>query len=42
VVPLEPATLLAFPAAALRELMADCQPIDRAIRRIAQERLGTR
>jgi glutamate/tyrosine decarboxylase-like PLP-dependent enzyme len=42
VVPVEPATLLAFPAAALRELMADCPPVDRAIRRIAQERLGTR
>jgi aromatic-L-amino-acid decarboxylase len=42
VVPLEPSVLLAFPAAALRELMADCPPVDRAIRRIAQTRLGSR
>jgi aromatic-L-amino-acid/L-tryptophan decarboxylase len=42
VVPLEPSVLLAFPAAALRELMADCPPVDRAIRRIAQMRLGSR
>ena len=34
--------LLAFPAAALRELMADSPAVDRAIRRIAQARLGTR
>ena len=42
VVPLEPSVLLAFPAAALRELMADCPAVDRAIRRIAQTRLGSR
>ena len=42
VVPLEPTTVLAFPAAALRELMADCPPVDRAIRRIAQARLARR
>jgi glutamate/tyrosine decarboxylase-like PLP-dependent enzyme len=42
VVAIEPTELLAFPAAALRELMADCPPVDRAIRRIAQARLGTR
>ena len=34
--------LLAFPAAALRELMADSPDVDRAIRRVAQARLGTR
>jgi aromatic-L-amino-acid/L-tryptophan decarboxylase len=42
VVALEPTELLAFPAAALRELMTDCPPVDRAVRRIAQARLGTR
>ena len=42
VVALEPTTVLAFPAAALRELMADCPPVDRAIRRIAQARLARR
>ena len=42
VVPLEEAELLAFPAAALRELMADSPSVDRAIRRIAQVRIGTR
>ncbi|MFL5775128.1 MAG: aminotransferase class I/II-fold pyridoxal phosphate-dependent enzyme [Chloroflexota bacterium] len=42
VIPLEPAELVAFPAAALRELMADCPAVDRAIRRVAQARLGTR
>ncbi|HEX5012578.1 MAG TPA: aminotransferase class I/II-fold pyridoxal phosphate-dependent enzyme [Candidatus Limnocylindrales bacterium] len=42
VVPLEPTTVLAFPAAALRELMTDCPPVDRAIRRIAQARLARR
>ena len=30
------------PAAALRELMADSPEIDRAIRRVAHARLGTR
>ncbi len=34
--------LLAFPAAALRELMLDNPDIDRAFRRIAQTRLGSR
>jgi glutamate/tyrosine decarboxylase-like PLP-dependent enzyme len=42
VVPLEDAELLAFPAAALRELMADSTSVDRAIRRVAQVRIGTR
>ena len=42
VIPLDDAELLAFPAAALRELMADDPSVDRAIRRIAQARLGTR
>jgi glutamate/tyrosine decarboxylase-like PLP-dependent enzyme len=42
VVPVAEAELLAFPAAALRELMADDPSVDRAIRRIAQTRLGTR
>ena len=42
VVPVEDVELLAFPAAALRELMADSPEVDRAIRRIAQARLGTR
>jgi hypothetical protein len=39
---LEPTELIAFPAAALRELMIENPEIDRAIRRIAQERLGSR
>jgi hypothetical protein len=38
----EPTVLLAFPAAALRELMAECPEVDRAIRRLAQVRLGSR
>jgi hypothetical protein len=42
VVPVEHVELLAFPAAALRELMAESPGVDRAIRRIAQARLGTR
>jgi selenocysteine lyase/cysteine desulfurase len=42
VVALEPSRLVAFPAAALRELMADEPSVDRAIRRIAQARLATR
>ena len=42
VVATEDATLLAFPAAALRELMTDVPDIDRAVRRIAQARLTTR
>ena len=42
VVPVEDVELLAFPAAALRELMADRPEVDRAIRRVAQARLGTR
>ena len=42
VVPIEDVELLAFPAAPLRELMADSPEVDRAIRRIAQARLGTR
>jgi aromatic-L-amino-acid/L-tryptophan decarboxylase len=37
-----PTTVLAFPAAALRELMADAPDVDRAIRRIAQTRLRSR
>ena len=41
-VAVEPTRLLAFPAAALRELMTDAPEVDRAIRRIAQARLGTR
>src|SRR5262245_27784579 len=41
VVPVEDAELLAFPAAALRELMADSPSVDRAIRRVAQIRIGT-
>jgi aromatic-L-amino-acid/L-tryptophan decarboxylase len=42
VVAMEPSQVLAFPAAALRELMTDDPAVDRAIRRIAQARLGTR
>ena len=39
VVATAPTTVLAFPASALRELMADAPDVDRAIRRIAQARL---
>jgi hypothetical protein len=42
VVATEPTDLLAFPAAALRELMADNPEVDRAIRRVAQSRLAAR
>ena len=42
VVATEPTELLAFPAAALRELMADNGDVDRAIRRVAQARLAAR
>jgi aromatic-L-amino-acid decarboxylase len=42
VVALAPTRVLAFPAAALLELMADAPEIDRAIRRIALARLATR
>jgi CRP-like cAMP-binding protein len=42
VIATEPSHLLAFPAAALRELMLDNPAIDRAVRRIAQARLGAR
>jgi glutamate/tyrosine decarboxylase-like PLP-dependent enzyme len=42
VVAMEPSTLLAFPAAALRELMSDVPDVDRAVRRVAQARLATR
>jgi hypothetical protein len=42
VVATEPSHLLAFPAAALRELMLDNPDVDRAIRRVAQARLGSR
>jgi CRP-like cAMP-binding protein len=34
-----PTSVLAFPASALRELMADAPEVDRSIRRIAQTRL---
>jgi CRP-like cAMP-binding protein len=37
-----PTRVLAFPAAALRELMTDVPDVDRAIRRIAQARLVVR
>jgi CRP-like cAMP-binding protein len=37
---LEPTRLLAFPAAALRELMNEVPDVDRAMRRIAQARLA--
>lgn len=40
VVAAEPSTLIAIPAAALRALMADAPEVDRAIRRMAQERLA--
>ena len=42
VVVVDDATLIALPAAALRELMTDVPEIDRAVRRIAQARLATR
>ncbi len=42
VVAVEPTVLVAFTAAALRELMADAPDVDRAIRRIAHERLTSR
>lgn len=42
VVATEPTHLVAFPAAALRELMLDNPAVDRAIRRIAPARLGSR
>jgi CRP-like cAMP-binding protein len=42
VVATETTHLLAFPAAALRELMLDNAAVDRSIRRIAQTRLATR
>src|SRR5439155_26985198 len=41
VVATEPTHLLAFPAASLRELMLDNHAVDRAIRRVAQARLGS-
>ena len=42
VVCLVPTTVLAFPAAALRELMAEAPKVDRSIRRIAHARLQSR
>ena len=42
VVPTEPTRLLAFPASALRELMADDPEVDRELRRIAHDRLQAR
>jgi aromatic-L-amino-acid/L-tryptophan decarboxylase len=42
VVAVDPATVLAFPAAALRELMTDDPEVDRAMRRVAQARLVAR
>jgi hypothetical protein len=42
VVAIEPTTVVAFPAAALRELMAENGAIDEAIRSVAQERVGRR
>jgi aromatic-L-amino-acid/L-tryptophan decarboxylase len=42
VVAIDPATVLAFPAAALRELMTDDPEVDRAMRRVAQARLLAR
>ena len=42
VVATEPTELLALPAAALRELMAENPAVDRAIRRVARERIATR
>jgi aromatic-L-amino-acid decarboxylase len=42
VIATEPSHLIAFPAAALRELMLDNRAVDRAVRRIAQSRLAAR
>ena len=42
VVATEASVLLAFPAAALRELMLDNPAVDRAVRRVAQARLESR
>ena len=42
VVATERTELLAFPAASLRELMADNADVDRAVRRVAQARLAAR
>jgi hypothetical protein len=42
VVAIEPTTVFAVPAAALRDLMAENEAIDRAIRSVAQERIGHR
>jgi len=42
VIATEPSHLIAFPAAALRELMLDNPAVDRAVRRIAQARLAAR
>ena len=42
VVATEPTELLALPAAALRELMTENRAVDRAIRRVARERIATR
>jgi CRP-like cAMP-binding protein len=42
VVAAEPTRVLAFPAAALRELMTDNEEVDRAMRRTAQARLMVR
>jgi CRP-like cAMP-binding protein len=42
VIATEPTRVVAFPAAALRELMSDNDEVDRAIRRTAQVRLATR
>ena len=42
VVPIEPSRLLAFPASALRELMADAPEVDRELRKIADDRLHGR
>ena len=42
VVATEPCRLLEFPAAALRELMLENPNVDRAVRRVAQARLGAR
>ena len=42
VVATQPSHLIAFPAAALRELMLDNPAVDRAVRRIAQARLAAR
>ena len=42
VVTIEPTRLIAFPASALRELMAENADVDRAVRAIAEERIGRR